>query len=251
MVYKFFVFLLSMFLFVNNAHSKNIDIFYSEKKTYHNYNGIINNTITHLTNQYKFNKNQSIKVFININKKNKKQPYSQISENECFVNINLINDNPIIFKNFQYDLEFLLVHELGHCYYGVEHIKKRKINFNINQQKDLNLESFIYQKKDSNKCRYCFQEFSFDPFIAYSELLSDIFAINYFIETKKQSYDLILDIYNYRNINFKKTNKNTNYISNIFIENYYFFKKNEVLTESEIQIKSQETLLYFINEHNK
>ena len=250
MIYKYFLFLFFI-LFSQQSYAYKIEVFYAQKPIYQKYSKLIDDTILYLNINYSNHQDKDYQVYININKNNKRTPYTKVSENECAVHINLLDENPIIFDNFKTDLEFLLIHELAHCYYGANHIFNRSIDFHIPINPKLNLEDYVKTEQQHKGCFDCFQELSFDPFISYSELLSDIFAINFFVERRKNYEDLILRLYDYRNRNFLKTQQNTNYISNIFIENFYLTDKFKKLTYKDIEMKAQETLIYFVENRIK
>ncbi len=246
-----FLFTLFFLVFCSNSYAYKIEVFYAQNSIQKKYSNIINETLLYLTKNYQNKQDKNYNVFIDINKKNKRTPYTKISENECTVNINLFNEKPILLNNFKDDLQFLLVHELAHCYYGANHIFDRKIDFLFPINANLNLDSYVNKEHKRKDCFDCFQELPFDPYISYSELLSDIFTINFFIETNKNYEDIILQIYDYRNKNFLKTEQKTNYISNIFIENFYLSDSFKKLNFEDIKFKAQETLIYFIENRIK
>ncbi len=250
MIYRLFLFIFFLFL-SGHSYANKIEVFYAQKPIYEKYSHLIDQTILYLNKKYANYQNKNFTVYLDINSNNKKSPYTKVSETECKVHISLKQDKPIIFNSFKQDLEFLLVHELAHCYYGANHIFERKIDFLIPINKKIELEKYVKSENKHKGCFDCFQEIAFDPFISYSELLSDIFAIKYFIDTKKEYEDLILRLYDYRNNNFLKTQQNTNYISNIFIENFYLSHNLEYLSYLDIQVKAQETLIYFIENRIK
>ncbi len=250
MINKIFLFLWFIFL-SGYSYAQKIEVFYAQKPIYEKYSNVINNTILYLNKNYSQYQDKNFNVYIDVNPKNKRTPYTKVSENHCAVYINLLNEKPIIFNKFNQDLEFLLVHELAHCYYGANHIFERKIDFSIPINPKINLEDYVRSDTKHKGCFDCFQEASFDPFVSYSELLSDIFAINFFLDTKKNYEELILKLYEYRNTNFLKTEQNTNYISNIFIENFYLSDNFKKLGYEEIKNKAQESLIYFIENRVK
>ncbi len=250
MINKFFLFLFFIIL-SGQSYAQKIEVFYAQKPIYDKYSNVINNTILYLNKNYSQHQDKNFNVYIDVNSKNRRTPYTKVSENDCTVYINLLNEKPVVLKRFTQDLEFLLVHELAHCYYGANHIFDRKIDFSISINPKLNLEDYVRSDNNHKGCFECFQELAFDPFVAYSELLSDIFAINYFLDTKKNYEEFILKLYEYRNTNFLKTEQNTNYISNIFIENFYLSDNLRKLGYEEIKIKAQESLIYFIENRVK
>ncbi len=246
-----FIFTLCFLIFCSNSYAYKIEVFYSQNHIQKKYSDTVNETLIHLTKNYHFRQDKNYNVFIDIRKENKRAPHTKISENSCDVNINLVSEKPTILENFKDDLQFLLVHELGHCYYGANHIFNKKIDFLFPIKNNLNLDDYESKVKKRKECLDCFQDLPFDPYVAYSELLSDIFTVNFFLETNKNYEDIILQIYNYRNKNFMKTQQNTNYISNIFIENFYLTDSFKKLNFEDVKFKAQETLIYFIENRVK
>lgn len=181
-----------------------------------------------------------------------KNPHTIFKNNGCYINISL-KDSPQIFSDKHKEIEFLILHELGHCVLGDGIFKVGQISWGKQFKNTNNIPRNIYTNdlsSNSMKCSKCDYLRNYNILVSYSELFSDIFAMNYYLK-KEERIDDILVVYEYRKKMYEHYGIKNSYISHYYVENMIKNNDFKPKTKHEIEIIAQEIILNHVKMNQK
>lgn len=123
--------------------------------------------------------------------------YTDAKSDNCKININYKDYSPLLLSNFNSDIEFIVLHEIGHCILGKKIFYKEDIQWqeNIKNSQKLN-EKIKFQTNvalSNLQCRDCTnKKFIVAPPIAvYHETYADIYALMWWVYLKNDLTEIV------------------------------------------------------------
>lgn len=196
-----------------------------------------------------------LEVNINLGVNYKTGSYTDAKNKYCKININYHDREPLLMDSFYDDLQFILVHEIGHCILGKEIFHQQKFNWVI---EDKTIEKFNQQLVDqtnlsinSLECKTC--SFKVAPPIAvYHEIYADIYALNW-LTINENNLKLILNLSKKRIDAFEKNPLSSFYASGFSIPTMleYLGQSANLNNREKVEIISQKGFLKYLQFMNE
>lgn len=193
---------------------------------------------------------KKIKVSIELGDESKNVSNGESSN--CNINL-AVEDKDYLTDEEQKELNFILLHEVAHCFVGKEVLNREKMNWVdlSKEQQDKMDDLFAKQEKMflDSFCKDCEKKYAIaSPAIVYHELLADAIAASWLLMIDPQLIDLEY-LYKKRALEFVRNPLLAEHPSNFVLKDIENAFKNDKVITYEIIIKIvQKSLIEYLQE---
>lgn len=172
-------------------------------------------------------------------------------KNNCNISLK-VADRDYLLEEDKKELNFIILHEIAHCYIGKEKLKSN-VTWDALNKEDKEKASLLYKEQEDNffqnYCKECEIKSSVaSPAIVFHELLADAYATNWILSLDISKIDLE-GLYKKRALSFIRNPLVSSHPSHFVIQNVVKeFEKNGFISDEEINKITQKALFEYLQE---